>query len=156
MSDLRDIFGQDFDVNQHEPLDEFSLLPPGKYIVQILNAELRMTKAQNGHYIYLDMVIMDGDSKGQHVFDRINVDNPSEKCVAIGKRTLSSLARALGITKLTDTGQLVNGVVIAHVRVKNDNNEVRNYSSVQDQPATTPSMSAAAKSVDDDTLPWME
>jgi len=38
------------------------------------------------------------------------------------------LGQALGLQAITDTTQLLNQVVIAHVKVKDDRNEVRTYS----------------------------
>ncbi len=133
MSDLSEFFqhttGQDvFDPNSVDPQTDFVVLPAGKYPVLIEKAEVQATKKGDGHFIYLEMQIIDGQAKGRKLFDRINIDNPSQKCVEIGFRCLAALGQAIGLQGITDSNQLVNQSVIAHVRVKNDQNEVRTYS----------------------------
>ncbi len=113
MNDLSEIFGG----VPFDPSSVKSAYSPGKYPVLIKVAEIRQTKAGTGHYIYLDEEILDGDRKGQHLFDQINIQNPSAQCVEIGLRTLSALARAIGLQTVTDTTQLLNQVVVAHVKV---------------------------------------
>ena len=150
MPSLSDIFGGSFRPDEHEPAKDFEVLAPGKYVVQIEEAELKETKAGNGHYLRIQMVIVDGDHKNRKLWDNINLDNPEPTCVRIGKGELSALSRALGLKELDDEAQLVNGIVVAHVKVKNNQNEVRTYSAVyesavegsfipqQSAPPTTP------------------
>ena len=134
MNDLSDIFnGVPFDPSSVKP--QFT---PGKYPVLIKTAEVRQTKAGTGHYIYLDMEILDGDGKGRHLFDQINIQNPSTQCVEIGLRTLSALARAIGLQTVTDTTQLLNQVVVAHVKVKDEQNNIRTYSAASQAPEAAP------------------
>ena len=136
-NDLATIFGGNpFDPSTVEPQTDFQVIPPGKYPVLIEEAEVKQTKAGTGHYIKLTMSVLDGPYKNRKLWDQINVQNPSAQCVEIGLRTLSALGRAIGTGPITDTAQLVNQVVIAHVKVKNDQNEVRTYSST----AAAPSM----------------
>ena len=139
-SDLSDIFGGvPFDSSTVEPQEDFKIVPPGKTPVLIEKAEVKVTKKQTGHYIYLEMQILDGPCKGQKLFDQINIQNPSETCVKIGLQTLSALARAIGLQKVEDTTQLLNQVVVAHVKVKDEQNSVRTYSAVsQASVAPTP------------------
>jgi len=111
-----------------DPQPDFDVLPPGKYPVLIEAAEVKQTKKATGHYIHLEMKVLDGPCKGRKVFDQINIDNPSAQCVEIGMRTLSALGRAIGLQVITNTDQLLNGVVVAHVKVKDNQNNVRTYS----------------------------
>ena len=135
MNDLSDLFGGvPFDPAAVEPQDDFQVLPPGKYPVLIEEAEVKITKGQTGRYIYLKMKILDGPGKNRYVFDRINIQNPSTICVTIGLKTLSALARAIGLQAVESTTQLLNQVVIAHVKVKDEQNNVRTYSA-SGQPA---------------------
>lgn len=140
-NDLAAIFGGiAFEPATIEPQTDFPVLPPGKYPVLIEEAEVRQTKKGDGHYIRLVMKVLDdGLYKGRKVFDQINIQNPSTQCVEIGLRTLSALGRALGLQAITDSAQLVNQVVIAHVKVKDDQNNVRTYSATAGNPsAPTP------------------
>ena len=143
MPDLSDLFGGvPFDPATVEPQGDFQVLPPGKYPVLIEGAEVRVTKKQTGHYIYLKMKILDGPGVGRYFFDQINIQNPSTECVEIGLRTLSALGRAIGTGPITDTNQLLNQVVIAHVKVKDEQNSVRTYSATG-QPAQQPQQVAS-------------
>ena len=135
--DLLGIFGQNgFDTQSVEPQSDFDVIPPGKYPVLIEKAEVKQTKAGNGHYIELTLSVIDGPAKKRKVWDRININNPNPQCVEIGLRQLAALGQAIGIPAIGDTAQLVGQACIAHVKVKNEQNEVRTYSPLA--PAVAP------------------
>lgn len=135
-NDLSAFFGgTPFTPETIEPTTDFDVIPPGKYLALIETAEVKPTRAGNGHIIKLMMQILDGKYKGRKLFDNINIDNPNEQCVEIGMRTLSALGRALNLAVITDTAQLVGGIVVVHVKVQNEQNNVRTYS--ESTPATT-------------------
>jgi len=128
-NDLSAFFGgAAFVPAQHEAATDIDVYPPGKYPVLIKKAEVRETKKGNGHFIALELQILDGPHKGRILFDNINIDNPSEQCVEIGMRTFSALGRAIGLQAITNTDQLLNQIVVAHVKVKDNQNNVRTYS----------------------------
>lgn len=130
--DLGQIFGSAFDSSQYEPMADFEPLPPGKYQVVIEKAEVRNTKAGTGRYIWLEMVVVnDPKFNNRKLWDNINIFNPSQVCVDIGLRTLAALAQAANIPVVEDSSQLVGGNAIAHVKVKDGQNNIRTYSAVQ-------------------------
>lgn len=128
MNDLASFLSESFD--SVEPQGDFEIIPPGKYTVLIEKSEVKKTKKGTGHYIDLVLQVLDGKFKNRKVFHRINIDNPSQQCVQIGMRVLAALRIASGIQNITDSGQLINKVVVAHVKVKGEQNEVRTYSAV--------------------------
>jgi hypothetical protein len=128
MSDLQQIFGNGFDTGSVPPAEDFAAVPPGKYPVVIEKAEVKQTKKGDGHYIELQLSILDGPAKNRKVWDRINIQNPSQQCVEIGLRSLAALGLAVGLASVSDTSQLLNKVCIAHVKVDGENNSVRTYS----------------------------
>lgn len=130
---LAAIFGADFDANAVEPQSDYDVIPPGKYPVLIEKAEVKRTKAGTGHYIGLGLQVLDGPHKGRKVFDNINIDNPNPKAVEIGMRSLSALARAIGVMAIADTNQLLNQCCVASVKVKDGDNNVRTYEPLQQQ-----------------------
>jgi len=132
MSDISEIFGDDFNHNEYEPTTDFTVIPPGKYKVQIVEASVNQTKAGNGHYIKLQMKVIEGERKGAVLFDNLNIDNPSTQAVEIAKRTLSAVCKALQIERCKDTAQLQDGILNAHVKVKDDQNRIRTYSAAGD------------------------
>lgn len=129
MSDLQQLFGgPGFDTHSVEPQQDFVAIPPGKYPVMIEKAEVKQTKRGDGHYLEVTMSVLDGQFKNRKLWDRINIQNPNQQCVDIGLRCLAALGQALGIASIQSTDQLLNGVCIAHVKVKDEQNEVRTYS----------------------------
>jgi hypothetical protein len=142
MSDLQKIFNGGFNANSVEPQKDFEVLPPGKYPVMVEKAEVKQTKKQDGHYIELTLCILDGTAKNRKLWDRINIQNPNATCTEIGLRCLAALAQAIGINAVSNTDQLVGRSCLAHVKVKDEQNEIRTYSKFDDfqsvQPQSTP------------------
>jgi hypothetical protein len=128
MSDVQQFLGGGFDTHSVEPQSDFAVIPPGKYPVVVEKAIVKPTKAGTGHYVELTLSILDGPFKNRKVWDRINIHNPNAVCVEIGLRSLAALGQAVGLLSISDTDQLVNQVCIAHVKVKDEQNEVRTYS----------------------------
>lgn len=127
MSDLADLLGGGFDTHSVEPQQDFDVIPPGKYPVMIEKAEIKLTKSQNGHYLELTLLVLDGPCKNRKVWDRINIQNPNQQAQDIALSQLAALGQALGLAAIGDTAQLLNQAVIASVKVKNEQNEVRTY-----------------------------
>lgn len=138
MADLTNFFGpQGFDPSTVEP----DVIPPGDYTVIIADACIKETKNNNGHFIELQLQVLDeGKFKGKTLWDRLNFDNPNEQAVAIAKRSLGALLVAVGIGEFKDTDMLLQKVVIACVKVKDGvDNSIRTYKTTgQAQSATTP------------------
>lgn len=129
-----DVFGGAFDTHSVAPSEDYVTLPPGKYPVRIDGAEIAPTKAGDGHYLLLTLTVLDGPAINRKLFDRMNLDNPSEKAKEIAKRQCAALGQALGIAVVSDEKQFIGGIVIAHVKVKDGQNEIRTYSSAYAPP----------------------
>lgn len=132
MSDLTDIFGADFVDDEFAPMTDFTLIPPGKYPVEIEEASVKRTKSENGHYIKLLFRVIDGEYKGTPLYENLNIDNPNNQTVEIAKRVLTAIMKAIGLNRVSDSAELVGGKLIAHVRVKNEQNQIRTFSSLSD------------------------
>ncbi|MFA5186718.1 MAG: DUF669 domain-containing protein [Patescibacteria group bacterium] len=147
--DLFNLFGQNaFDPTAVEPQSDFEVIPPSKVPVLVESAEVKATKAGTGYFLKLTLSIIDGPYKGRKLFDNINLQNPSAQCVEIGLRQLSALGQAIGVQAISDSSQLVNKTCIAHVKVKDDQNYVRTYSSTAaavNAPQQPPSAPAQAQ-----------
>ncbi|MGD1868596.1 MAG: DUF669 domain-containing protein [Neomegalonema sp.] len=110
----------DFDTNSVEADDGPSTepLPAGDYIVFVQKAEFKMMKADpttgqsKGTYVEATFEVADGPHKGRLVWDNMTWHMPtSDKATQIGRGQLKALTDAVGIAgRLTDVGQLVNGV----------------------------------------------
>lgn len=128
--DLSGFFGgAAFDPNSVKPAEDFDVLPPGKYPVQIEKTETKLTKARTGHYLELQLLVLDGPGKGRRLWNRLNIDNPDATCVEIARRVLSALCKAtIGDEKLVNENQLLQKMCIASVKVdKSGNNAIRTY-----------------------------
>lgn len=135
----------DFDVTQYEaaPRSDFAPLPPGEYTAVVTRTDLKPTKAGNGEYIELTIEIMDGDYSGRKVWERLNVNNPSEQTMQIARSQLNQLATALSQLPLKDTDQLLEipfTLTLDIDRKDNTRNRVMGYSSASSAPrkATKP------------------
>ena len=110
--------GQTFDASCVEPTGNYEVLPPGKYLVQIIFSEMRPTKDGRGQYLYLELDVLEGQYAGRRLFDRLNLVNPNPDAVQIAQRTLSSLCRAAGKLQVSNSDQLHLIPLIADVRVR--------------------------------------
>jgi hypothetical protein len=136
--DLQGFFGQGFDPQTVKPADDYEVLATGKYPVSIDKASICKTKSNNGHYVKLELTILDGVYKGRKLFDNINIDNPNPQCVEIGMRSLSAITQAVGLSNLSDTAQLQGGACFASVKIDNTGqNAIRTYSIFNKQPVQT-------------------
>ncbi len=136
MSNLAAVFGAGFDTNSVEPQKDFDLIPPGKYPVSIDKAEVLQTKKQDGYYLKVCMTILDGQYRNRKLWDNINIQNPSQQCTTIGLGELSALGKATGVPYVSDENQFLGKTCIAHVKIKNEQNEIRTYSAMATPTAT--------------------
>ncbi len=111
-------FAQPFDASTVEPSSTYEVLPPGKYLAQIVASEMRATKDGNGQYLYLEIDILEGQYTGRKLFDRLNLVNLNPEAVQIAQRTLSSICRAVGKMQVSNSEQLHLIPLIADVRVR--------------------------------------
>ena len=109
-----------FNAEEHQPLDGFEIIPAGEYTASIVTSEIKPSKKGDGTYLELVWEVLDGEVKGQRVWHRIMVTHPSEKCVVMGKRKLSSVCHAVGVKQLNDSSELHNIPTTIKVSVKEE------------------------------------
>ena len=120
--------GGTFDASQVDPSQSQENLPPGDYRVQIINSEMRVTKAGTGQYLWLEMDVLDGPMSGRKVYDRLNLINPNSQAVEIAQRTLSAICHAIGRLQVKDSEDLHFQPLLVKVTVgKSGYNEVKGY-----------------------------
>ena len=98
--------GATFDATTVEPVKPFELLPPGKYVAQIVASELRPTKDGQGQLLWLELDVLEGALAGRKVFDRLNLVNSNPQTVEIAQRTLSAICHATGRLQVQDSEEL--------------------------------------------------
>lgn len=97
---------QHFDANTVEPAAPFELLPPGRYVAQIVQSEMRPTKAGNGQLLWLELDVLEGPHQGRKIWDQLNLVNPNQQTVEIAQRALSAICHAVGQLQVSDSEQL--------------------------------------------------
>ena len=145
--------GQTFDANELPQGNTYEPLPAGWYTATIAGAELMSTKDDSGQYIKVRYDITGPTHQGRVVFGNINIRNASAKAEEIGRRQLGELMRAIGLARVTDTDQLIGGVlsIKLDVRPATDQypaqNEVRGFKAITGAaPTFSPAASAPAAS----------
>lgn len=127
MGNLAEIYGEEFDTGSVEPAGDFSPVPAGWYDVGIDSAGIRDTKAGNGKYLHLELIVIQDEYNGRKFFPNINLQNPNAKAVEIGMRELASLGLACEMAKIGDTDELIGKMLKVRVKIKEDQNEVTAY-----------------------------
>ncbi len=131
--------GQTFNVNELQDGQSFDPIPAGQYVTTIEDAEIKTTKAGTGTYLKLKMKVSEGAYQNRVLFSNITVTNPSETAVKIGEGQIKALMRAIGLSSLRDTDQLVGQSVLAKVTISHsseygDSNDVKGFASVGGSP----------------------
>src|SRR5262245_18587775 len=109
--------GTTFDATSVEPTKPLEVLPPGKYLAQIVNSEMRVTKDGMGQYLWLELDVLDWPHQGRKLFDRLNLVNTNPQTVEIAQRTLSAICHATGRMQVQDSEELHLIPLIADVQV---------------------------------------
>ena len=113
-------------------------LPAGWYSATIAAAEIKPTKDGTGQYIKCKYQITGPSHSGRVVFGNINIRNASQKAEEIGRQQLGDIMRALNISRLTDTDQMVGGMLTIKLDIRladgqyQAQNEVRGFKAAGD------------------------
>ena len=99
-------FDTSFDASGIEPATGYDVLPAGKYVVQIVESEMRVTSNGMGQFLWLMLDILEGPYKGRKVFDQLNLVNQNPTTVEIAQRALSAICHATGKLQVTDSEEL--------------------------------------------------
>ena len=148
-------------VQIEERSNSFAPLPAGEYEMMIVKSETKPTKANNGHYLELEMHVISGQHSGRRHWERLNLDNPNAQAVKIAQESLAKLCMAIGIDDVEDSVALHDQPFVAEIGIdkKDDTrNVIWGYkvlgayiNNAKPKPAPAPAASAApAKSA----KPW--
>jgi len=114
MAELPDVSG----VNAGDPEQYFGVVPRGKYTVQILSSDRKVTADGNGEFLVLEEEIIDGQYKGRKLWDRLNLWNENQTTVEIAQRTLAQICAATNMVGVRDSQQLHYKAMVALVAVR--------------------------------------
>lgn len=152
--------GTEFSVDELPQSDRsFEPLPAGIYTATITRADLRSTKDGTGELIAVRYDITGPSHEGRVVFGNINIKNKSSKAEEIGRQQLGEIMRAIGLTSLRDTDQLIG----CHLQIKVDiekregydaRNVVKGHKAVAGSAPPVPVSAPAAPASNGAAPPW--
>lgn len=111
----------------------FDPLPEGWYNATITGAEIKDTKAGDGKYIACKYAITGPSHQGRVVFGNLNIKNASTKAEEIGRMQLGEIMRAIGLSSVRDTDQLIGGNLCIKLVVKTGEyagNEIKGFKAI--------------------------
>ena len=146
-----------FDAREVEPATAFEAIPAGRYQVVITDSDMRQTRAGNGHYLWLEFEVTQGDYAGRKLWSNLNLDNPNPEAVRIANAELSAICRAVNVLTPKDSVELHNLPLTVVVRCKKDQNDtivndIRGYEA-RENPAQSGSVPAAQNAANS-VPPW--
>jgi Protein of unknown function (DUF669) len=86
-----------FDPDATDGTGGFTPIPPGRYLLEIQESDVRPTKAGTGEYLYLVLRVVTGPHEGRLIWDRLNFSNPNEQAQEIAQKALKRLVRLCGL-----------------------------------------------------------
>ena len=146
-----------------EVLGDRTPIAAGDYIMHIVKTEMKPTNAKTGHYLSVQLKVLEGEKKGRVVFTNLNLDNPNPQAVEIANKELNSICQACGKEGVEDSDELLHIPMKVTVKVTPGDskwppsNETTAYASA-DEPMEDPSAempeTVAPEEVAKGGLPW--
>lgn len=130
----------------------YEVLPAGWYTATINDVQVKQTKSGTGRYMAIRYDITGPTHQGRVVYSNVNFENANPKAEEIGRQQLRSLMEAVGLTRLTDSDQLIGHSVKIKLKIEKDEqygdkNQVNGFGSAGSagaapRPAQAPAPSA--------------
>ena len=163
--------GESFGIDDLPQSDRnYELIPEGWYTATITKADLGQTKSGTGQKIDMRYDIVGPTQQGRVIFASVNIRNQSQKAEEIGRQQLGEIMRAIGLSKVEDTDQLIGGQLSIKIKIRQptdkdkaagyteDKNEVAGWKSVSGgatpMPAASSSAPAASSAPGGAKPPW--
>ena len=139
----------------------FEPLPAGWYTVVVNGAEIKNTKAGTGQYIAIRYDVTGPTHQGRVVFGNLNIKNPNPKAEEIGRQQLGELMRAIGLSTVQDTDQLIGGQLMIKLDVRESeqygaSNDVKGFKSNGSAPPAAGVKAAAPVASTKAAPPWIK
>src|SRR5690625_4227929 len=128
-----------YDVSNVEANGQPDPIPASWYTANIVESEMKPTKAGDGAYLQIVEQIVDGPYKGRKIYDRLNLQNNNTTAVEIAYGTLKAIYQAVGLQRADDSSQLHGIVHKVKVKVRAANG---NYAATNEITAYDPANSA--------------
>lgn len=118
MSNIGEIFGGEFDANAQEAPASFDPFPVGVYTFTVASAAMKHTKDGTGQYVSCELTVTGPTHEGRKVFCNFNLQNRSAEAERIGQQQFGALCRAVGLSRIKDTDELIGTEFSAKVRIR--------------------------------------
>ena len=118
--------GMTINVNDLPQDEKSGPIPAGYYTTKIEESEIKPTKNGDGRYIKLKLRVQGPTHANAVLYTNINIVNANQDAERIGKAQLRSIMESIGLQTITDTDQLIGGVVDVKVMI-----EKRTYQGIE-------------------------
>jgi hypothetical protein len=138
----------------------FDPIPAGTYPATITEAGLQATKAGTGQYIKVRYDITGPTHQGRVVYGNLNIRNPNPKAEEVGRQQLGALMRAIGLSSVSDTDQLIGGTCQIKLSIKPSDgqyeasNEVKGWKALTGSAPPAPAKTQSAPAATATKAPW--
>jgi len=115
--------------------NNYDPIPAGNYTARITQAELTQTTS-GGTMIKLRLDITGPSHQGRVLFSNINIRNANPEAERIGMQQLGDISRAIGLTQISDTDQMIGGNLQVKVAIRTSEqygaqNDVKGYKAIE-------------------------
>ena len=160
---MSNLAGYNFNAEEVEPSSSFDPIPAGWYTAIISNSEMKATRDGYGEFLSLTLQVIEGQYENRLVFARLNLKNANDKAVAIARKDLAAICRAVGVMSPQASEELHDKPLMIKVKVRaasgdyEASNDIGGYKAVEGanltpapKPQTPVTPSAPAKK------PWQK
>jgi hypothetical protein len=142
-----------FDPSKEEG-SHFDLIPPGEYVAEIIEAEIKQPRSGDGHMLALTWRVSEGDYEGRQVWESLCFQHSNEQTQAIARRKLKDICAALEINEqITDPEVFKFKPVRVRIGIQvdksgqyDDSNKISRVRALEDDPGEpTPAPSSKPK-----------
>jgi len=101
--------------------DEGRHVPPGEYEVTIIECAKSRNKNGSGHRLAITYQVSGGEHDGWDIWDSIHLWHDNPKAVAVAKKRMNRLCRAVGMMSIATVKDLEGKLLKVSVRARRDN-----------------------------------
>jgi len=148
-----------FNADEVDTTSDFDPVPPGTYVMQIVNSDVKPTKDGKGKYIWLEHEILEGPYKGRKVWNNLNLWNANPQAVKIAEKQFAKLCKACAKHAVEDTAELhgypFRAIVEQETNDRGTQNRLKDYLFEDTATATKQATSTAAvQAATSGEVPW--
>lgn len=107
-----------FDATQVAPsTGEYEPVPNGRYALQVIEGEMKVTAEGQGTGVSLKIQVADGEYQGRTFYQFYNIKHPNETAQKIGQGEFSALCHATAVLQPKAPSEFFNRIFLGDVKV---------------------------------------